>query len=293
MLRSKAELTLVAIAFIWGTTFVVVRSALADASVMAFLAIRFSLGAALLGLIFLPKLRARRPRWRDAAGGLFAGTWLFGGYVLQTAGLLTTTASKSAFLTGLYIVLVPLLGSFVYKCVPRRMELVAAAVGILGTAFMTSTDGLSFRFSTGDWLTIGCAFAFSIHMLSVAHWSSKLSYEWLSLLQVGTVALLSLLTMNVLETPRLTWTPRLAGAILVTAVFATAVSFSLYSWAQRFTTAARAALIFALEPVFAGALSWVALGERWTRYSLTGAGLILLSILLVEMKPQTAKGHPS
>ncbi len=285
--RVRAELALICIAFIWGTTFVVVKSALNDSSTLVFLAIRFSFASLLLFLVFRSRLAAATPERASWLGGAMCGALLFIGYALQTAGLRYTSASNSAFLTGLYVVLVPLLASILAKKPARLVEWAACGLALLGTALMTGLG--TGTLNRGDLLTIGCAFAFSAHIVAVAHWSSKLNYEWLTLFQVAGVALFSILTLSWMETPFLVWTPRLAGALAVTAALATALSFSLYTWAQRHTTATRAALLFALEPVFAGVVAWGFAGERWSRLALFGAALILLSIVIVEVRPSPRK----
>lgn len=285
--RVRAELALVCIAFIWGTTFVVVKSALSDSSTLVFLAIRFSFASLLLFLVFRSRLAAATPGRASWLGGAMCGALLFVGYALQTAGLRYTSASNSAFLTGLYVVLVPLLASILAKKPARLLEWAACGLALLGTALMTGLG--TGTLNRGDLLTIGCAVAFSAHIVAVAHWSSKLNYEWLTLFQVAGVAIFSILTFSWMETPFLVWTPRLAGALAVTAALATALSFSLYTWAQRHTTATRAALLFALEPVFAGVVAWGFAGERWSRLTLSGAALILLSIVIVEVRPSPQK----
>lgn len=284
----RAEASLAVIAFIWGATFVVVKQALAGVSTFLFLALRFTLASLLLAFFLRSRLR-RRPRL-DWTGGCVCGGFLFAGYVLQTSGLRFTTASNSAFITGLNVVLVPLLGALVYQGRIRAVEWLAAALATAGTAFM-SGGGLRLDWNRGDLMTAGCAAAFAAHILAMERYSRRMDFERLSLFQVAAVALLAWVGTFTLETPRIVWSARLWFALLTTSVLATAVSFLLYTWAQRETTAARAALIFALEPVFAGGMAWAVAGERWTLCSLGGAALILAAIVLAEMKPAAAAQH--
>lgn len=281
----RAELALVAVAFIWGATFVVVKQALSDVSTFLFLGMRFTLAAVLLLVALRGRLgRARAEEWR---GGLACGGFLFLGYALQTAGLRLTTASKSAFITGLYIVLVPLLGSLVQKSVPRLAELGGALLAAVGTTLLTAggAGALELRLNAGDLMTAACAVAFAAHLLSVERYSRRMDYERLSLYQVAGVAALSWMAAGAFETPCVVWSRELYFALLATALLATALSFLLYTWAQKHTSAIKAALIFALEPVFAGLLAWAVSGEEWGAASLGGAALILAGIVLVELKP--------
>ncbi len=285
---ARAELALAGVAFIWGATFVIVKEALQDVSTFLFLALRFTLAAALLAFW----LRNRLARGTPAAwgGGALCGGLLFLGYALQTAGLRWTSASNSAFLTGLYVVLVPLLAPLVYRCGPRPVELGGAALAASGTALLSG--GLPSAWSRGDLLTAGCAVAFAAHILAVERYSRQMDFERLSLMQIAVVAALAWAAAAWIEPARIVWSARLWTALLTTSVLATAVSFVLYTWAQGQTSAARAALIFALEPVFAGLVAWTAAGERWTAASLGGAALILAAIVLVELKPAAAARHP-
>jgi len=285
--HARAEMALAAVAFLWGTTFVIVKGALADVSTLLFLALRFSLATVLLAFW----LRARLVRRGAVAwgGGVLCGVLLFLGYALQTAGLRWTTASNSAFITGLYVVMVPLLASLVYRSRPRAVELAGALLATVGTALLSG--GLPSSWSRGDLLTAGCAVAFAAHMLAVERYARRMDFERLSLVQIAVVALLSWAAAWI-EPPRVVWSVRLWTALLVTSVLATAFSFLLYTWAQGQTSAARAALIFALEPVFAGLVAWAAAGERWTAASLGGAALILAAIVLVELKRAAASPHP-
>ncbi len=285
---ARAELALAAVAFIWGATFVIVKGALEDVSTFLFLALRFTLATVLLAFWLRGRLARRTPiAW---GGGLLCGVLLFLGYALQTAGLRWTTASNSAFITGLYVVMVPLLASLVYRSRPRAAELGGAMLATAGTALLSG--GLPTAWKRGDLLTAGCAVAFAGHILAVERYSRRMDFERLSLMQIAGVAALSWVAAAWMEPARIVWSARLWAALLSTSVLATALSFLLYTWAQGQTSAARAALIFALEPVFAGLVAWAAAGERWTAASLAGAAMILTAILLVELKPGAAARHP-
>ncbi len=289
--RWRAELALLAVVAIWGATFVMVKEALADASTLLFLALRFSLAAAALGLVFLRCFgRAVQVR-RSLAAGALAGICLFLGYFFQTAGLRHTTPSKSAFITALSIVMVPLLVSFVHKSVPHAAELAGVALATAGLGLMT-LERQSLALNRGDLLTMLCAAAFALHIMVLGHYSGKVSVELMSLGQVATTALVASGAFWWAEVPRVRWSPELVAALAVTGLLATALAFTVQTWAQRHTSPTRTALIIAAEPVFAWVASLLAAAEAFSARGLAGGLLILGGVVLAELKPSWARGHP-
>ena len=288
-----AQLSLVLVAFIWGSTFVLVKSALSDVSTLLFLALRFLLAGLVLMIAYRRRLSgALEGRAARMRGGLLAGVFLFGGYAFQTFGLRITTPSKSAFLTGLCIVMVPLLSSVVYRIVPRVSEAVGVGVATVGMALMTlEPDGSGVN--SGDLLTIVGALFFALQMVVVGHYSRRDGFERMSVAQVSMAAALGLSCFWWGEDPFIEWSPTLLLALGVTGLLATALAFTLQAWAQQHTSATRTALIFALEPMFAWATSFAVLGEILPVRVAVGAALILAGILVVELKPGRAAAAPS
>src|SRR5687768_6822349 len=202
--RMRADLGLAFIALIWGATFVLVKEALQDVSTVLFLALRFSFATIALAIVFRRRYAAITDWKLEIQGGVAAGLCLYAGYLLQTLGLRYTTPSKSAFLTGLYIVLVPLLAAFVYKKAPRASELLGIALAGIGMGLMT-LERAALRLEYGDVLTLGCALAFAVHILTLSSYSGRVSFEGLALLQIATSALVANATFWWAETPRLIW----------------------------------------------------------------------------------------
>jgi drug/metabolite transporter (DMT)-like permease len=289
--RWSADLALATIALIWGATFVTVKQALADVSTILFLALRFALAAGALALALRGRYGAFLERPRAVTSGVFAGFFLFAGYAFQTAGLRYTTPSKSAFITGLSIVLVPLVASLVYKRAPRIAEGFGVMVAAAGMGLLTLED-LSLRVGYGDLLTLCCAVAFAVHIVAVGHFSQRFGFEGLSVVQITSAAVFSMATFWWIETPQIRWTTSLLIALAVTGLLATALAFTVQAWAQKHTTATRTALIFALEPVFAWITSYIVAGETLSNQAVTGAILILAGIVLVELKPLPGGEHP-
>jgi drug/metabolite transporter (DMT)-like permease len=222
--------------------------------------------------------------WRLALrGGAVAGVLLFAGYVLQTVGLRYTTPSKSAFITGLTIPLVPMLAALFDRKPPRAAELIGVAVATAGLALLTLPAD-SLRIGGGDLLTIGCAVAFAAHVVAVGHFAPRLGFQSLTLAQVAISALLAWSTCFWVEPAQARWTPVLVVGLVVTGLLATALAFSVQSWAQQYTTPTHTALIFSLEPVFASVTSFLVAGELLTGRGAVGAALILAGIVMVELK---------
>jgi drug/metabolite transporter (DMT)-like permease len=279
-----AELALAGVTIIWGTTFVVVKSALNEISTFLFLTLRFSLAAIVLWVIYRRSLR------RTAiAAGLLAGTLLFIAYVFQTEGLNFTTPSKSAFLTGLSIPAVPLFNSLVYRVKPRLLDLTGIAIATVGMILLTVPAGgfalgrSGFGLNKGDALSFLCAITFALHIVVIGHFSKLHGFETLAVVQITAAAILGLVTFRFAEPVRLHFSWDVAVAVLVTGLLATALAFTVMAWAQQFTSSARAALIFTLEPPVAWLTSWAIMGERLTTRGAFGAAMILAGILLVEL----------
>ena len=290
MNRRKAELALLLNAVIWGTTFVLVKSALGRISPVLFLAIRFSLATVALMLLFRGAGKWRAVTGKMLAAGSMIGVFLFAGYLFQTLGLKTTTPPKSAFLTGLATVMVPLLAALVYSIKPRISEVAGVLAATLGMGLMT-LEGPVGSISRGDLLTFGGAVAFSAHIVATGHFAEQIGYEVLSVTQVGAAALSALSLVWWVETPRLQWQPLVVWAILITGLLCTALAFTIQAWAQHYTTSTRTALIYALEPVVAWITSFCIAGEGLSGRAAAGAAFILSGVLLVEMKPSNPRKH--
>lgn len=285
MKRLRAELALAAMTIVWGTTFVVVKSALAEVSTFLFLTLRFWFAAVALILIYQGAIRKTNFFRQGLGPGVLAGTILFTAYVFQTMGLERTTPSKSAFLTGLSIPMVPLVSSLVYKTKPRRLEVAGILFASLGMALMTLSPASDLRFgmSVGDLLSFLCAITFAIHIVIIGHYSQLNGFQSLAVVQIATAAALGFVFVWFAEPVRFHLTPGVAAAVLVTGLLATALAFTTMAWAQQYTSSTRAALIFTLEPPVAWLTSYALTGEKMANRGKVGAGMILAAILVVEI----------
>ena len=284
--RLKADLGLALSTLIWGCSFVVVKAVLDHASVFVFLAVRFLLASLIPGVLYRSSLRHLS---RDTIrAGVILGGFLFAGYAFQTTGLGLTTPSKSAFITGSAIVLVPVFLALFWGRHASAWMWTGAAASTGGLYFLTvPAEGLG-ALHRGDLLTFIGAVLFALHIIYVGHYSPRHPVLALTLLQVATAAALSavfipLAAVLQIERPRIDASPAFFFALFVTVIGATVIAFSIHVWAQRHTSATHTALLFSLEPVFAGATSFFVTGERLGPRGFLGAALILGGILVAEL----------
>ena len=281
---------------IWGIGFVATKATLSGSGPLWANAIRFGLGS----LVLLPfSWRGLASLTRKQLGaGLLLGVFLFAAFTGQTAGLVTTSVAHSSFITGLYAVLVPLIGPFFGKR-PHPVQLLAAGLAVLGLLLLTGLGSLTLgfgageSFSIGDLLTFGCALVSAVHILiadRVAHDASPLVLNWL---QLATVFLLSSLVALPIEGfPAVHWTAGVIAGQLYLAIFSSGVAFTLQFWGQRRISPAAAAMIFLLEAPFGALAGAVVYGERMGWLQACGGLLILIaSFLSVWSQPLTAESE--
>ena len=295
--RFLADAALLAVAFVWGTTFTVVKEATAELPTFSYLAIRFALAAVVLILLY-----PRRFSWRSQAfsgrawkDGAIIGLFLFLGYGFQTLGLQTTTPSKAGFLTGLAVVLVPLLSAVFLRerlAVPALAGVTLATAG-LGLLTLNGAAGSA----TGDLLVLGCALAFALHIIAVGRFSAHHDPVVLAFVQIAVTSAASGVAAWLTEPPVRAISPRAWGAIVLTGVLATSAAFLIQTTAQRFTTSTHTALIFTMEPVFAATFSYLYLGEVLTPRAAFGGLLVLAGMVVAqrrvgEKEPLRDRGVP-
>jgi len=292
-----ADAALLAVTLIWGSTFVMVKDAVAAYPVFSFLAVRFAFAA----LALVPLLWLRRTVWPESKGAapaplhlyspapLLIGAALFAGYGFQTTGLHLTTPAKAGFITGLSVVIVPLVAALLIRQPPARHVWSGVGSATVGLALLSLQA--DFTVAAGDLLVFGCALAFAAHILLTGRFASRFDPLLLTLGQVVVVALFSAVAALALEIPRVglvTLVTGLTGRVLFAAAFtgvlATAVAFGIQTLAQRFTTATHTALIFAAEPVFAALFSFLLIGETLGPRQLLGCGLILAGMIAGEIR---------
>jgi drug/metabolite transporter (DMT)-like permease len=298
-MKLRAYLLMLFAVAVWGSTFVLVKGALADATPAAFNLMRMTLAFALLAVAYHRSWRGIHAGQLTA--GAMVGLFLAMGYQFQTIGLVQTTPSKSAFITGLIVVLVPLFSTIPAlrapgAHAPRWNAYTGAGLAFAGILLLTApaaasggSAGLIPDFSSinfGDVLTFGCSIGFAFHCIALSHVSPRISFQPLALLQIGFCAIFMAISLPMIEHPQVHFTPRLLTALAIAAALATAAAFSIQSWAQAVLPSTHIALLLTMEPVFAWITSFVFTGERLGLRPASGALLILAGIALTELVPQ-------
>ncbi|MCB0405811.1 MAG: DMT family transporter [Bdellovibrionales bacterium] len=282
MSRTRANLLLLWISVFWGSTFTMVKGALQTIGPSTFIAYRFT-AATLLFAVFLASLgRWRRPTAFEWKAGLVMGVANGLGFLFQTIGLQFTSAGKAGFITGLYIIFVPLLSAPLLK--QRVAPFQWLGVGIATVGLGALSMNAEWRFSPGDLWVMGCAVLFALQVLAVSRYAPGQDPAVLTFVQFIVVAAIAWVPALLTEWPPLAQPLATWGVIAFTAVFATVIAFFIQMWAQPHTSATAAALIMALEAVFAAIGGWIWAGEQLTSRELFGCALMLTGMLLVELK---------
>jgi drug/metabolite transporter (DMT)-like permease len=276
---TQAGLALTGAAFLFGSTFVVIKDAVAEFPPINFVAWRFLLGGFALAILSIPR---GRQLWRDAT---VTGLLLFLGYAAQTVGLTTTSASNSALITGLFVIVTPLLAAALAKRSPGGWVVVGAVVAFMGVVLLTANEGLRLR--SGDLLTLLCAGAFAGHIVALARFAPRHPVIPFTAAQVLVTAALAFPAAALLEGARVP-TSREVPALLLTALGVSAGAFLLQIWAQTVIGPARTGILLTLEPAFGVATAAVVLGERLTSTGWLGAALIVAAIYLVVTRGEEA-----
>jgi drug/metabolite transporter (DMT)-like permease len=272
-----ALLVLIAVTAVWGVTFVQVKDAVAIYPLFAFLALRFAIAS---GVLLIPGgARIRTLGRRGLGAGVLAGALLGAGYVLQTAGLQRTSVSSTGFITGMYVVLTPLLAFSTF-----RVRIAPAAWGgvLLATAGLALLAGIHAGSGVGDLLVLAGAAVYSLQIVLMERFAPLYDAFAFTLVEmaaafVGLVAIAG--ARGDLGVPR-GWT--VWGALLVTGIFASALGFLAQTWAQRRTSATRTALAFSLEPVWTAFFGFTLAGDRLGAVRWLGCGVIMAGIVLAE-----------
>jgi drug/metabolite transporter (DMT)-like permease len=275
------DFLLFATAFFWGVTFIIVKNALVHVDVYVFLTARFGLAFLLMAFLFRRHLLPLH--LPTALGGGILGILLFAAFAFQTWGLTRTSATNSAFLTGMNVVMVPLLSLIFLRRAPAPTAALGVLLALTGLFFLTG--GAPSHWNRGDLLVFVCAVWVAVHIMMTGYYASRFDTMALAVWQIATVALLN--TAFALGTGSLTLRipPQAWSALVVTALFCTVFAFAVQTHAQRFTSPTRTALIFTAEPVFGAMFAHWYGGEPLLSRHLIGGGFIFAGMILAEIRP--------
>lgn len=287
MTQTRANLLLLFAGLIWGLGFVAQSTAMENIGPLTFIGLRFIVAtAAVLPFALRETARATKPlRASDYRAFAILGSMLFSGMVLQQTGLLTTSVTNAGFLTGLYVVLVPILGVLLFSQWPHPIVWLSAAFSLTGI-FMLSGGALN-SFSQGDWLMIGGAFFWALQGLFIARYALRIGRPvTMACTQFAVVAIAGLIAAMIFE--QTSWQAIQAAApeILFTGVFSSGVAFTLQAIGTRYTSAPQAAIFLSSEALFAALFGAIILSERLPMIGLAGCALIFLSMMMVEIVPR-------
>ena len=273
-----ASFALVGVTAVWGYGFLAVKDAIASMPIMDFLAWRFLVASVVM--IALRPTCLRNVTRLELMRGLGLGTILGLAYIAQTYGLRYTSVANSGFITGMFVVLTPVMSWILLRRKTNRTTWMVVALATVGLALL-SLNGWSI--GIGELLTLVCALFFAIHIVGLGEWSSQYEPYAFTLLQIGAVAVISLIaaTHEGITVPP---DPGVWVAVVITGVLATALAFFVQTWAQSLVSATRAAVVMTMEPVFAGLFAVIIVGEQLTGRTLGGAACILAAMFIINLR---------
>ena len=278
-----ADSLLLLTALIWGCAFAVVKNALDSFPPGAIIAMRYLIAAAITGILFRRHLKELTRG--DVARGALVGLLLFGAYIVQTTGLQYTTAGKNAFLTTVYVLLVPFGCALLFHQKLQKSNLIAAVMMLVGIGLL-SLDGQGGGLKPGDILTLICGFLFAGHIIAVEQCQKKTNTYALIVLQFAFCALYAGLYNRIFERGMpLAFTPGSIGGLLYIAVFSTTIGMSLQNIGQSMAPASHAVILLSLESVFGVLFSCLLLGEKVTLQMGVGFAIIFAALLVSELAP--------
>ena len=290
--KYKGEVNLLFVTLLWSATFVIVKGVLVDISSMLFLGLRFLIA----GVILLPIIINKKLDWNNInlLPPIFLGILLFIGFSTQTVGLKYTSATKSAFLTGSSVAIIPILQLFVEKKKPKTGSVIGVVVVLIGILFLsggnsivTLLNDIATNFNSGDFLTLICAFFFAGYVVYLDKLSSKYNFWMLLIIQIGVATFLAFIMALLLdvfdyESLKINFNTQLGLGILYTAIFATLITTTLQTKYQKLVTPTKAGIVYSFEPIFAAIIAFIFLNERITSFGLLGAVLIFVGLIISE-----------
>ncbi|KFC82984.1 DMT family transporter [Buttiauxella agrestis] len=283
------EAILILITMFWGGTFLAVSYAMTMSGPFFFVGLRFATAALAVGLLSLKTLRGLT--WLEVKAGVFIGVSIAIGYSMQTWGLQTIPSSKSAFITAMYVPLVPVLQWICLGRMPGVMSWIGVALAFIGLIFLAGPDGTSLTLGAGEIITLISALAIAAEIILISAWAGKVDIKRVTIVQLATASIVAFATMIPAGESVPAFTPDLLAIALGLGIFSAIIQVTM-NWAQRSVSPTRATVIYTGEPVWAGIFGRIA-GERLPVLALLGGALIVLGVLVSELKLKRKKKQES
>jgi drug/metabolite transporter (DMT)-like permease len=294
MKKYTSEIALLFNTLIWGGTFALIKNAFNDISPLLFLGLRFGIAA----LIFLPFVYSslKKTNRQTLIAGSILGLFYFAGFTAQSLGLNLTTATKSGFITGTFVVFIPILQLIIEKRKPKWFNVLSVFLVLVGLILLSSSgeNALDFirqlgsDFNLGDLLTLICALLFAFQVVYVDVFTKKYDYLPMVFVQllitgVGGFILSYIFSISSFETVKFTLNTTVVTAVLYTAVFASIIATVIQLKYQKFVTPTKAGIIFSIEPIFAAVFAYFLLSEKISNFGFVGCVLIFAGLIISEV----------
>ena len=294
MKKYTGEIALLFNTLIWGGTFALIKNAFNDISPLLFLGLRFSIAA----LIFLPFVYSslKNTNKQTLIAGSILGFFYFAGFTAQSLGLNLTTATKSGFITGTFVIFIPILQLIIEKRKPKWFNVFGVLLVLVGLILLSSKgenvfdfiNQLGSDFNLGDLLTLICALLFAFQVVYVDVFTKKYDYLPMVFVQllitgVGGFVLSYNFSIASLETVKFTINTTVVTAILYTAIFASIIATVIQLKFQKFVSPTKAGIIFSIEPIFAAVFAYFLLSEKISNFGLVGCVLIFIGLIVSEL----------
>jgi drug/metabolite transporter (DMT)-like permease len=294
MKKYTGEIALLFNTLIWGGTFALIKNAFNDISPLLFLGLRFGIAA----LIFLPFVYSslKKTNKQTLIAGSILGFFYFAGFTAQSLGLNLTTATKSGFITGTFVIFIPILQLIIEKRKPKWFNILSVFLVLIGLILLSSKgeNALDFikqlgsDFNLGDLLTLLCAILFAFQVVYVDVFTKKYEYLPMVFVQllitgIGGFILSFIFSISTLETVKFTFNTTVIIAVLYTAIFASIIATVIQLKFQKFVSPTKAGIIFSLEPIFAAVFAYFLLSEKISNFGVIGCVLIFIGLIVSEI----------
>jgi len=294
MKKYTGEIALLFNTLIWGGTFALIKNAFNDISPLLFLGLRFGIAA----LIFLPFVYSslKKTNKQTLIAGSILGFFYFAGFTAQSLGLNLTTATKSGFITGTFVIFIPILQLIIEKRKPKWFNLLSVFLVLIGLIMLSSKvenaidfiNQLGSDFNLGDLLTLLCAILFAFQVVYVDVFTKKYEYLPMVFVQllitgIGGFIISFIFSISALETVKFTFNTTVIIAVLYTAIFASIIATVIQLKFQKFVSPTKAGIIFSIEPIFAAVFAYFLLSEKISNFGLIGCVLIFIGLIVSEI----------